>query len=260
MSRINSAAIFLLLLLFLAGVVCAKEVIPPVPTRYFNDYAHVVNPGVGTELNQQLEDFEKATSSQIVVAIYPTMETDSSIEDYTQRIFRAWRPGQAKLNNGAILFVFAREHRMRIQTGYGLEGALPDAICKRIMDDEIAPHLREGDYNGGMQVGVRSMIQAAKGEYKGTGQTVDQRHGGKSKNNGTGALLIFGIWAAIILYSILFRKRGTGYGSRGSYTTTTYSNWGGGGGGGWSGGGGNSGGGFSGGGGDSGGGGASGSW
>ena len=84
----------------------AAEVIPPVPKEYFNDYAKVVSPATAQRVEQTLENFEQQTSSQILVAIYPKMQTDSSIEDYTVRVFQAWKPGQKDKNNGAVLFVF----------------------------------------------------------------------------------------------------------------------------------------------------------
>ena len=102
--------------------VFATEVMPPKPEAYFNDYAHVVSPSTVAELNQQLEQFERDTSSQILVAVYPKMETDSSIEDYTVRVAQSWGVGQKGKDNGAVLFVFVQDHKMYIQVGYGLEG------------------------------------------------------------------------------------------------------------------------------------------
>src|ERR1700722_16346340 len=110
---------------------------PPAPAQYFNDYAGVVSPGTAAQLNQKLTDFEKATSSQVVVAIFPKMESDSSVDDYTLRVARAWKVGQKDNNNGIVLFVFVQDHKMFIQVGPGLEGALPDALCKRIISTEI---------------------------------------------------------------------------------------------------------------------------
>ncbi|EEF62133.1 TPM domain-containing protein [Pedosphaera parvula] len=241
----------------------AAEVIPPAPKLYFNDYAHVVSAGTAQRLNQQLEDFERQTSSQLLVAIYPKMETDSSIEDYTVRVFREWKPGLKDKNNGAVLFVFVQEHKMRIATGYGLEGAMPDAICKRIVQDEIAPHLKQNDWDGGMTAGVAAMMAAAKGEYKGTGGTVADQTG----QNGSHSLggIIFLVIVGFFILSFFFRgPRRRGY-SGWTMGSGGFGGWGGGGwtsggGGGSWGGGGGGGGGFSGGGGSTGGGGASGSW
>ena len=229
----------------------AAEVIPPAPALYFNDYANVVSPATAARLNQTLSDFERAASSQIVVAIFPKMQSDSSVDDYTVRVARAWKVGQKDKNNGAVLFVFVQDHKMFIQVGYGLEGALPDGLCKRIIDQEITPRFKQGDFDGGLSAGVSAMIAATKGEYKGTGRTVNNGQGGSSSISGGAFITIFiTIFVLVIILNIF---RGSGRGGGGWLII------GGGGGGGWSGGGGD-GGGFSGGGGSFGGGGAGGSW
>jgi uncharacterized protein len=233
--------------------VLAAEIMPPAPPRYFNDFAGATKPATAERLNKSLEQFEKDTSSQIVVAVFPKMESDSSIEDYVNRMFVAWKIGQKQKNNGALLAVFVQDRKMRIEVGYGLEGAIPDAIAKRIISDEITPRFRNGDFEGGLNAGVNALMKAARGEYKGTGSTV---HLGR-RLFGLSPLKLFLIFLALAIFSSLGRRRGTYYTRRGRH------GWGGpiiwsGGGGGWSGGGG--GGGFSGGGGSSGGGGASGSW
>jgi len=245
----------------LAARCLAGEVIPSKPANYFNDYAGVVSSSTALQLNRTLEDFEKSTSSQILVAVFPKMQSGSSIEDYTRRVAESWGVGQKKENNGAVLFVFVQDRRMRIEVGYGLEGALPDALAKRIVDDEIAPFFKQGKYDRGLAAGVNAMLQAARGEYKGTGRTVNQ---GRRTNKGLGIGFFWLIVILVILAQIARSRRGTVYHRRGWGSTGGWwgGGWGGGsGGGGWSGGGGGfSGGGFSGGGGSFGGGGASGSW
>jgi uncharacterized protein len=241
----------------------AAEVIPPKPTRYCNDYASVLSIPTAQSLDRTLEQLEKTDSTQILVAIYPKMQTDSSIEDYTVRTFKQWGVGQAKTNNGAVLFIFVQEHKLRIEVGYGLEGALPDITCKRIIENEITPRLRRNDWDGAVSAGVTAIIQAAHGEYKGAGRTVQGTRRGRRSNSG----VVFLIFLAFVIFASTRRRRGTAYGRAGR------SVWGGpfwgggwgGGGGSWgggsrSGGGGGWSGGFSGGGGSSGGGGASGSW
>ncbi len=238
--------------------VSAAEVIPPAPKLYFNDYAGVVSSATAGRLNQTLEDFEKQTSSQIWVAVYPRMESDSSIDDYAVRVARAWRVGQQGKNNGTVLFVFVQDRKISIQAGYGMEGVLPDALCIRIIDDEIAPRLKNGDYDGGLSAGVAAMIAATKREYKGTGRTAYE-------NRGNGMhLSLHTIWVIFIILLVIFsffgrRSRSGGgwiIGSGGFGGLGGGSGWSGGGGGGFSGGGGNA----LGGGGSFGGGGASGSW
>jgi uncharacterized protein len=227
----------------------SAEVIPPSPARYFNDYAGVVSPAAAQQLNQTLENFERESSDQILVAVFSKMESESSIEDYTVRVARAWRAGQKEKNNGAILFVFIQDRSMFIQVGYGLEGVLPDAVCKRIIEEQIGPRFKSGDYDGGLMAGVQSMLAAAKGEYQGSGQTVAERN--DRKPGRISPFLIFGL--LVLFYFIGLVRRRAGNRSHGWMI----------GGGGWGGGGGFSGGGgggFSGGGGSFGGGGAGGRW
>jgi uncharacterized protein len=229
----------------------AAEVIPPKPAGYFNDYAGVVSRQAADQLNEQLAQFERETSSQIVVAVYPKMQSDSSIDDYGYRVGRAWDVGQKGKNNGAVLLVFIQDRQMTIQTGYGLEGALPDILCKQIIDNEIKPRFKQGDYTGGLTAGVNTMMAAARGEYKGAGSTHTERQGQTAD-------WVFWAMLVVFLIRISLRKRGgTYYSGRGTVGGGWY--FGGfGGGGGYSSGGGFSG--FSGGGGSFGGGGASGSW
>jgi uncharacterized protein len=239
----------------------AAEVIPPVPARYFNDYAGVVSTGAAQELNSRLEAFEKETSSQIVVAIYKKMQSDSSVQDYTVRVAQAWKVGQKDKRNGAVLFVFIDDRQMFLQVGYGLEGAIPDATAKQITEFEIKPHFKNGNYEAGLRAGVNAILQAAKGEYKGTGRTVSQT---QRKGSPVPIIIIIVIIIAVVASTRRRRRRGRVY-RRGGWDGG-WGSWGGwgGGGGGW---GGSSGGGFSGGGGgfssgggDFGGGGAGSSW
>jgi uncharacterized protein len=193
-----------------ASAASAAEVIPPAPTAYVNDYAGVMNNT--SALNAELEQFERDTSNQIVVAIYPKMQSDSSVDDYTVRVANSWKVGNKKLNNGAILFVFAQDHKMFIQTGYGMEGALPDATCKTIIEQEITPRFRNNDFQGGVTAGVHAMMAATRGEYKGSGQTVNDRNGGGGGGGG-GVLVFLAIIGILILIS--FFRRATTYGNSG---------------------------------------------
>src|ERR1043165_3439469 len=103
--RFQRGAFFALIFFASFFVAHAAEVMPPKPARYFNDYANVVSANTAEQLNQTLENFERETSSQIVVAVFPKMQSDSAIEDYSQRIFEHWKVGQKGTNNGAILLV-----------------------------------------------------------------------------------------------------------------------------------------------------------
>jgi uncharacterized protein len=219
------------------------ERMPSKPDRYFNDYAGVVDQTTALQLNEQLAQFERETSTQILVAVYRTMESESSIDDYTRRIAKTWDIGQKDTQNGAALFVFVENHKMFIQTAHGLEGALPDATCFDITHNVIAPLFKQNDYAGGLKAGTTAMMQAVRGEYKGTGRTHQEVEAGSQHGLPIG-LIIFLVVVFLIIAANRSRRGRKGYG---------YSGWGGpfiggfgGGGGGWSGGGGGSGGGFSG--------------
>lgn len=262
---------FLLTLLLIAvavSTVIAAEVIPPPPKAYFNDHAGVTRPEVARQLNRELEQFERDTSNQIVVAIYPKMQTDSSIEDYTVRIAQSWHVGQKGRNNGAVLFVFIQDRKMFIQVGYGLEPTLTDYLCSQIINNELKPRFRAGDFNGGLTAAVHAMMAATKGEYKGSGQTVaeSQRRVSRQQNvSGPSFIVMVFLFIVLMILFRIFTKfmggggGGSGFGGPFIFTGGGGSDFGGGSGGGGFGGG-DSGGGFSGGGGSFGGGGAGGDW
>jgi uncharacterized protein len=232
----------------------AAEVIPPKPDRYFNDYAGVVSKEAAHRFNEQLAQFERETSDQVVVAVFPKMQSDSSIEDYTQRVAQSWGVGQKDKRNGAVLFVFVEDRKMFIQVGYGLEGALPDITAFDITEYRIKPRFRANDYEGGLAAGIDSISKAIRGEYKGAGKTVAEKRG----KAGPPSFLLFIVFVIVLalVSKIIRRFGGYGYSSRGGGPIFLPM---GGGGGGWSSGGGGSSG-FSGGGGSFGGGGAGSSW
>jgi uncharacterized protein len=255
-----------LLLAWLAVSACAAEVLPPAPKAFFNDNANVVPTTVASRLNEQLAQFERESSNQLLVAIFPTMQTDSSIEDYANRLFQAWGPGLKDKDNGAVLLVFIQNRKMRIEVGYGLEPRLTDAECARIIES-LKPYFRSGDYTNGLSNAVADMISATKGEYTGTGRTLNEQ----KKESASNSLftLFISIFVILIIFNFLKNLRriqkGVVYGPSGRYTLPdeptigwgTGSGWSDGGSSSWSGGSDSS---WSGGGGSSGGGGASGDW
>ncbi len=232
----------------------AAEVIPPAPRDHFNDYAGVVRRETARQLDAELTQFERDTSNQLLVAIYPRMQSASSIEDYTVRVAQAWRVGQQDRKNGAVLFIFSQDRTLYVQVGYGLEGVLPDVLCKRIIENEITPRFRAGDFDGGVSAGARALMAATRGEYKGTGRTAADR---STRDSGVGfGGIVVGLFVILLIIRSLTR-RNVVYSRNGR--SSPWIPWGGGGGwgGGSSGGGGGT---FSGGGGSFGGGGAGGKW
>lgn len=234
----------------------AAEVIPPKPAGYFNDYASVVSKDAALRFNEQLAQFERETSNQVVVAVFPKMESDDDVAAYTQRVAQSWGVGQQDKRNGAVLFVFTQDRKMFIQVGYGLEGALPDLTAFDITEHRIKPHFRNNDYEGGLAEGIDSILKAIRGEYQGTGQTARERGSGKGSGFVPNLLLFFFFMMLVFFLSRIKPRRGYHYSSGGGGWSWSY----GGGGGGSSGGGGGGFSGFSGGGGSFGGGGAGSSW
>lgn len=168
----------LLILLLLAGggvvKASAGETLPPAPRQYVTDEARVIAPGLLAQLNQRLGAFEKATSTQIVAVVYPKLPEGAALDDYAQSLYSAWKIGTKKNSNGVLMLVFVQDRKMRIQTGYGLEGAMPDALCSRIIRETMAPAFRDGKYGAGLASGISAVMQATKGEYKGTGRKADK--------------------------------------------------------------------------------------
>jgi uncharacterized protein len=190
----------------------AAEVIPPKPDRYFNDYAGVVSKETAHRFNEQLAQFERDTSNQAVVAVFPKMQSDSDVADYTQRVAQAWGVGQKGRRNGVVLFVFTGDRQMFIQVGYGLEGALPDITAFDITEYHIKPYFRVGDYEGGLATGIDLIRKAILGEYKGSGKTVAEQRG-TAKASGLLFFVIFVI-VLIVISRVMRRLGGYGYSSR----------------------------------------------
>src|SRR5262249_52525434 len=159
--------------LFLASLALAAETaaagassgLPPPPTAYFNDYAGFLPASEAARLDAKLKQFADETSNQIVVAIFPSLPEGQPLEDFTVETAQSWRVGEKAHDNGAVLFVFPKDRKLRIEVGYGLEGALPDAIAKRIIAETIVPVLRAGNPAAAMEAGIDAMMAATRGEY-----------------------------------------------------------------------------------------------
>lgn len=265
-----TTAVFVLaaLVFVFPAATLAQPQAPPPPVNFFTDTAGVVSPDVGARLEARLREFQTSSSNQILVVVADRVPDGyTSMEEYTNRTAEAWRVGDKSRDNGAVLFVFVADRKIRIEVGYGLEGALPDALASRIVNDEITPRFRSGNYGEGLLAGVEAIIAATKGEYQ------PVRSSGRTSSRSVLIILLvlFFLFAGVLLpllREIHAISNSRTYSGRGGSRGRSSGVWGssGGWGGGWSGGGGGSwgggggGGGFSGGGGSFGGGGASGSW
>ena len=239
----------------------------PNPPRLVNDYAHVLTADQIQSLEQKLVHYDDSTSTQIVIITVKTLN-DYPIEDAALGILRGWGVGNTKTNNGIVILAAIDDRKIRIETGYGLEGAIPDITANQIIEQYIVPSFREQNYYRGFDQASTALIKAAAGEY-----TAPEGYRNRGKDQFSGKSIFKAI--AIIFVILILISRGGGRGGGGLMSRRGYrsrgvspiwwlplggaggSGWGGGGGG-WSGGGGGGFGGF--GGGSGGGGGASGSW
>ncbi|OIO36115.1 MAG: hypothetical protein AUJ72_06105 [Candidatus Omnitrophica bacterium CG1_02_46_14] len=173
----------ILLLLFTSLLITTKAhalQIPEKPQSYVNDYAKLLSNGARGQIENTLADFEKATSTQVVVAIFPSREGES-LEDFSIHLAEKWKIGSKKNSNGIILLIFRDDHKVRIEVGYGLEGALPDLVASQIIRNQITPAFRAGNYDKGVSDAVQAIIQSTKGEYKAANESVNdpiQKHSG----------------------------------------------------------------------------------
>ena len=135
-----------------------------VPTGYVIDNAGLLNPATVQDLDALLYQHEAATSNQVVVETITSLGGES-LEDYTLRRATALGIGQKGHDNGVLLLISRDDRKMRIEVGYGLEGALPDVICARIIREEMMPRFQGGSYDDGVTAGVNTILAAIRGEY-----------------------------------------------------------------------------------------------
>jgi uncharacterized protein len=161
---------YFLLMLAASGSSAFAQDIParPEPPRLVNDFAGVLNADEIRALEAKLVAFNDSTSTQITVVIVPTLNGYEK-SDYAYRLGQQWGVGQKDKNNGAVVLIKPKTGNEKgeayIATGYGLEGVIPDALAKRIVENEMIPAFRQNDYYGGVNAAVTTMISLAKGEY-----------------------------------------------------------------------------------------------
>jgi len=146
-----------------AAVPAQQPVAVPPLTSPVTDLAGVLAPEQAAALDARLRAFEQGKGSQVAVLVVPTTQPET-IEDYAIRVADAWQLGRKGVDDGAILLVAVQDRRVRIEVGYGLEGALPDATANRIIDEVIVPAFRGGDYSAGISAGVDRMLRVIEGE------------------------------------------------------------------------------------------------
>jgi len=158
----TALAVFLLIFISAASIWALD--VPPLKGRV-NDYAGMISPQTRQVLETKLAALEKSDSTQLVILTIPSLEGES-LEEFSIKVAETWGLGQAELDNGVLFLVAKEERKVRLEVGYGLEGALTDLLAGRIIDYEIVPRFKAGELDAGFIQGVEAVTAAVRGEYK----------------------------------------------------------------------------------------------
>jgi len=194
--------LIIICILLLGTVWAMAQDIPSKPSTLVNDYTNTLSAGDKQQLEAKVDAFNDSTSTQIAVVLIKSLG-DYDIDEYGTALGRKWGIGQKDKNNGILILAALDDHKVTIQVGYGLEGAVPDAVTHQIIADDITPHFKQGDYYGGLDAAITDIIKSSKGEYKGNGNH-------KSSGGGGAGFIVFGIIVFILF--LIFRSRGGGGG------------------------------------------------
>ncbi|MBA2249419.1 MAG: TPM domain-containing protein [Chitinophagaceae bacterium] len=198
---------FLLLFFVFASLMVGAQTIQPrpVPPQAVNDFGHMLEPFQVQSLEQKVRAYNDSTSSAIVIITVPDLQ-GYDISEVSLKYLRDWGVGTKEKNNGVVILVSKAERRARIETGYGMEGVLPDAVSKDIIEERMLPAFKDSDYYRGFDNAVDAVIQAAAGEYK----AAPQNH-----VTGVGGIPVRTIFFLIVIVIFILSRIGGGGG--GSY-------------------------------------------
>lgn len=199
-SSAGTTIIFSLVVFSAIGRNCRAQDYPR-PYGFVNDYIGLLDRTAQIELDQRLRYFADSSGIQIAIAIISTT-AGVEIQQYTNELFARWKVGQKGLDNGCLIVVAKEDRQLWIETGYGLESLLPDALVGQIYRNELRPSFQAGDYAGGLTRAVQSIESALQGKYEGSST---KRHTSKTERNLT---LLFIIVALFIFFLVLSRMVG----------------------------------------------------
>jgi uncharacterized protein len=244
--NVRRSAIAFIAIALLASAALALD-IPPKPTQWVNDYnANLLNASQIQQLNEKLEAFYKQSGVQFLIMIFPSLEGEDDL-GYTNKVANVWK---VKDDKALMFFVFAKEHKTRIQVGYSMEPVITDAFSSDVLHETVPPYFRAGDYAGGLNAAVDQIAKKIDPNFVSTDTTPAPRPQPRRVQSSQGSaanvipFLIFIFFVIFVLLPLLARGRrrggcggciwpmflGGGWGGGG----TTFGGGGGGGGGGWS--------------------------
>jgi len=196
----NTIIVKIMVLVFLFFGVLSLSAQPKIPElkQYATDFTNTISSSQLTQLSQELKKFDDATSNQIVLLVIPTLE-GYPLEMYANEVAEKNKIGTKKNDNGILFLVVKNDKKMRIEVGYGLEGALPDALASSIIRNEVAPNFKRDDYVSGVIAGLSAIISATKGEYT---------NNRKQRDNNEDSGFPWGFLVFIIIFLVFGRNRG----------------------------------------------------
>ncbi|MDB5271750.1 MAG: beta-propeller domain of methanol dehydrogenase [Chitinophagaceae bacterium] len=200
-SIVSRLCLLVLMFCCFAGTMAHADDFPerPSPARLVNDYASLLQPAEREALEQKLVAYDDSTSTQIAIVILKDIGNYEA-SDYAPQLAEKWGIGQKGKNNGLLILVVVETHKIFIATGYGMEGDLPDAIVKRLIEGIVKPNFKQGNYYGGLDQVTDAIIQIMAGTYKADA---------KGKASGNSAVFIFlAIMALIALFSFISKGGG----------------------------------------------------
>ena len=182
--------------------VAADFTVPPTPTHYVTDNAGALSSATQTTVDAELKAYEKATGHQVIVWIGDTTG-DVPLETWTGETAHQWHIGRRGKDDGAILFLFVSDHKVRIEVGYGLEGSLTDADSSRIIRDDIVPRMKASDPNGAVSSGVAAMLTTITPSYAGVTPPPAAESTAASAGSGF-AVAVLGFFGFLGLFVLFF--------------------------------------------------------
>jgi uncharacterized protein len=221
----GTAGVSLVRSLFVGLVVLLGLVLPersafalevPALRARVNDYANLLPADAENRLEERLAAFEQKTGNQFAVLTIESLEGDP-LEDFSIRVVESWKLGEKKQDNGLLLLVVKRDRKVRVETGYGLEGTIPDVVSSRVIRNVIAPAFRSGDYAGGIGQALESLMTVASGGKLDLPETAARPQQQKRKRSFDPGILLFVIFLIPLLLPLFSRGRRFGRGGGGFY-------------------------------------------
>ena len=204
--RASFITTFLVALFLLPNLLSAQD-LPSEPVGHVNDFAKMLTSGERQQLEQKLRNYRDTTTTVISIATLDNLG-GISIEEAATTLFNDWKMWEDNKDNGALILIAEEERKMRIEVGYGLEGAIPDVMAGRIIREILTPNFKQSDYYGGLDRATSAIIQLASGEFQ--GQLTQEE---TSDDSNTADFIIFLLFLFFVFYSSS-RGGGKGRGKR----------------------------------------------